>query len=101
MGAIFGKFSTDTVSTASAFGFDSRITQVANVDMYGAVFGIGGEYALSANGTAKFEYNYAAFFARTTTLAECVNGTLIVATCANILSAFGADKHLIKVGLNH
>jgi hypothetical protein len=41
------------------------------------------------------------FFARATTLAECVNGTLIVATCANILSAFSADKHLIRVGLNH
>ena len=91
-----------------AGGFDWNATQVnfcgnfcgttrGNATLDGLLIGIGLEYALTNNWTAKFEYDYLGFGAKnvvfTTTCPACVP--------FNQTTSVSADKHIFKVGINY
>ncbi len=64
----------------------------------GALIGLGMEYGLTQNWTAKIEYNYIAFAQESVSFPILVNG---VNTGDVFSSSYGATKQLIKFGLNY
>jgi outer membrane immunogenic protein len=68
----------------------------ANHTLSGLLIGIGLEYAVDYNWTAKFEYDYLGFPAKDLLFTETRGG--IIGTFTENVSA---DKHIFKVGFNY
>jgi outer membrane immunogenic protein len=85
-GWAWGRFSWDYVNR---FQFSEN----ASATLDGLLIGLGLEYGITTNWTAKFEYDYLGFDARNVLVTTSVPST----NTQNV----SADKHVFKVGLNY
>jgi len=69
----------------------------ANATLSGLLIGLGLEYALAPNWTAKFEYDYLGFGSKNLTETFCNSAGL----CGPNTYRTGDDKHIFKFGLNY
>jgi outer membrane immunogenic protein len=75
-------------------------TETGSNHMTGLLIGVGLEYGITANWSAKFEYDYLGFQDKSTLMTQCFPGT----TTPCFPEAFrniGADKQIVEFGLNY
>lgn len=92
-GAAVGHFTYRSSSIFTSPGFISVFTTSGHNTFVGALVGVGGEYALSPNWTAKVEYNYINYLSDSVAL-TCTG-------CGALTTTLSADKHILKVGFNY
>lgn len=87
-GWVWGQFSWDASTSAGQF-----INGSSTLD--GLLLGLGLEYAIVPNWSAKVEYDYLGFAYNN------VNFTNTCSGCLNFNQSASAEKHIIKLGLNY
>ena len=85
-GWVWGRFSWD-------YRDRNDYTQNASATLDGLLIGLGLEYAIAANWTAKFEYDYLGFDAK--------NVLFTTSDPSTYTQNVSADKHIFKVGFNY
>jgi opacity protein-like surface antigen len=83
---VWGRFSWD-------YRDRNDYTQNASATLDGLLIGLGLEYAIAANWTAKFEYDYLGFDAK--------NVLFTTSDPSTYTQNVSADKHIFKVGFNY
>jgi outer membrane immunogenic protein len=93
-GWVFGGFDWNF---ANRIGYSNQASDTLN----GLLIGLGLEYAVTNNWTAKFEYDYLGFGAKNVKFTEACNSGCVLFNNAGFTQNVSADKHIFKLGLNY
>jgi outer membrane immunogenic protein len=93
-GMALGRFNWSSVELTG----NTVFTETASARLYGLLLGVGGEYAFSPNWSAKLEYDFIDYFAKSVPFTAVDNNPPANFTA---YASQSATKQIVKVGLNY